>query len=131
MDRIMRLGLTAALLGAGTTVAYAGYTNPREVRIYEQNNNFIRASGAMNHARWGSGDQFIGCTTYYVANGSHANWMSCEARSSTHWRRRYCFSYDPGLIEAAKSIAPGSYVEFSMQYSTCKTLTVGASSTDL
>jgi hypothetical protein len=93
------------------TAAQAGF-GPfiEDVLVEDLGGGLTAVSGSLVGVRFTDDDtQQIGCRVAGGAGGSPS--VACAARDINE-DTYFCFSFDPVLIEAAKSISPYSYVYF-------------------
>jgi hypothetical protein len=93
------------------TAAQAGF-GPfiEDVLIEDLGGGLTAVSGSLVGVRFTKDDtQQIGCRVAGNAGGSAS--VACAARDINE-DEYFCFSFDPALIEAAKSISPYSFVLF-------------------
>jgi hypothetical protein len=103
------VGLVSAILFAATAEAGQGPTIG-DVGVTDLGGGVTRVTGTLIGVRFTDDDvQQIGCR---IASDRGATpFVSCFARDISA-NNHSCFSFDPTLIEAAKSISPYSFVRF-------------------
>jgi len=102
-------GLVSAILFAATAQAGQGPTIG-DVEVADLGGGVTRVTGSLTGVRFTDDDvQQIGCR---IAGDRFATpFVFCFARDINE-NNHSCFSSDPALIEAAKSISPYSFVRF-------------------
>ena len=102
-------GLVSAILFAATAQAGMG-PNIGDVEVTDLGGGVTRVRGSLTGVRFTDDDvQQIGCSI--AADRFGTPMVACFARDINANNHR-CFSFDPALIEAAKSISPYSFVRF-------------------
>lgn len=102
-------GLVSAILFAATAQAGQGPTIG-DVAVTDLGGGITRVTGNLTGVRFTDDDvQQIGCS---ISSDRFATpFLACFARDINANNHR-CFSWDPALIEAAKSISPYSFIRF-------------------
>jgi hypothetical protein len=102
-------GLVSAILFTATAQAGLGLSSAG-VAVTDLGEGFTLVEGTMSSVRFTDDDvQLIGCRVR-GNRGAPAS-VVCRARDINNVLY-LCFSFDPALIEAGKSISPYSYVRF-------------------
>ena len=101
--------LVAAILFAATAQAGQGPIIG-DVAVTDLGGGITRVTGSMTGVRFTDDDvQQIGCS---ISSDRFATpFLRCFARD-INANNHFCFSWDPALIEAAKSISPYSFIRF-------------------
>ena len=108
--------LVAAILFAATAQAGQGPIIG-DVAVTDLGGGITRVTGSMTGVRFTDDDlQQIGCS---ISSDRFATpFLRCFARD-INANNHFCFSWDPALIEAAKSISPYSLLGIHPMISTC------------
>ena len=102
-------GLVSAILFAATAQAGQGPTIG-DVEVTDLGGGVTRVTGTLTGVRFTDDDvQQIGCRIAGNRFGTPS--VACHARDINE-NIHFCFSSDPALIEAAKSISPYSFVNY-------------------
>jgi hypothetical protein len=121
MKKIIAVLISTFLI---TTSAQAGF-GPfiEDVLVEDIGGGLTRVSGSLVGVRFTEDDtQQIGCSVSGSAGGSPR--VACVGRDINE-ESHGCFSFDPVLIEAAKSISPYSFLNFVYdEFNECQFLLV-------
>jgi len=112
MNKLAIVATLAAALAA-QSAAYAGYSYPYVVSVYNSSGGGS-ASGAIRAARYSSDStQYIGCTM--ATDAVSSAYVSCFARSSSS-AYLYCYTNTPSTaaLNALSSVNDTSYVYFQV-----------------
>jgi hypothetical protein len=103
------VGLVSAIFFAATAQAGQGPII-EDVEVVDLGGGLTRVTGSLIGVRFTDDDvQQIGCRI--AADRLATPFLACFARD-INANNHGCFSFDPTLIEAAKSISPYSFVRF-------------------
>lgn len=121
-----RMIIAALAVAATSSTAAAGYVMTQPVVAASGS----YAYGSMLDARQSAdANQYIGCDVGTPSTGSA--YVSCYAYSAAGVFS-YCYSYDPAMVDAGRSINDESYIYFTTGAgSICSNITVRNSSYDL
>jgi hypothetical protein len=131
MNKFAIVATLAAGLAA-QTAAYAGYSYPSYVAVYNSSSGGGTASGSIRAARY-SGDtsQYISCGI--ASDAVSSTYVSCSARNSAG-SSLYCYTTTPSLaaLEAVTSVSDTTFIYFQVNSAgKCTYLSMGNGSNNL
>ena len=117
---------------AAQTAAYAGYSYPSTVSVYNSSSGGGSASGAIRPARYSSDStQYISCTI--ASDAVSSTYVSCSARNSAG-ASLYCYTTTPSTaaLHALASVSDTSFIYFQVNSAgKCTYLSMGNGSNNL
>ena len=125
MKKLITVLVLAILFAATAQAGFGPFIE--DVLVEDVGGGITAVSGSLVGVRFTEDDtQQIGCRVAGGAGGSPS--VACAGRDINE-DTYFCFSFDPTLIEAAKSISPYSYLYFEYdEFSECTFLLVSVRS---
>lgn len=131
MNKFAIVATLAAGLAA-QSAAYAGYSYPSTVAVYNSSSGGGTASGAMRPTRYSSDStQYIGCGI--ASDAVSSTYVSCYARNSAG-SYLYCYTSTPSTaaLHALSSVNDTSFIYFQVNSAgQCTYLSIGNQSGNL